>query len=151
MVEKKYPRYGPLFLMGSGLVILCSEFLIWVGNYSAWELIFIPGLEASALIYVIPMIVALLAISGGVVLSVIFRLEKNSSQISPYLRYWTFISFLIGLNLTIFYLTRLFQLHGNYLWQNIAIYVLIAGLICWFLGIVIIATRGTEDIYPAEN
>ena len=151
MVEKKYPRYCPLFLMGSGLILLGSEFLIWVGSYSAWELMLIPGLDALALIYLIPIIAGLLAISGGVVLSVIIQLEKGSSQISPYLRYWTFISFLIGLNLTIFYLTRLFQLHGNYLWQNIAIYVLIAGLICWFLGIVIIATQGTENMNLAEE
>ena len=151
MVEKKYPRYSPFFLLGSGLVLLSSEFLIWVGNYNAWDLIFIPGLDALALIYIIPIIAGLLAISGGVILLMIFRLEKNSSQVSPYLRYWAFASFLIGLNLTIFYLTQLFQLHGNYLWQNIAIYVLIAGLICWFLGIVMVATRGSENVYQKEK
>ena len=145
MVEKNYPRYNSILLMGSGLVILCSEFLSWVGSYNAWELMFIPGIDASVILYLIPLISGLLSISGGTVLLVKHRREKITSQESSFLRYWIYISFLIGLNLTIFYLTRLFQIHGNYLWQNIAIYVLIAGLICWFLGIVAIATQGSEE------
>ena len=145
MVENKYSRYSPLLMIGSGLVIGCSEFLVWVGNYSAWELMGIPSIDALSILYLIPILSGILAISGGITLVVKTRVEKRAGHFSPYLRYWILISFIIGLNLTIFYLARLFQLHGNYLWQNLAIYVLIAGLICWFLGIVTMASLRMEQ------
>jgi len=151
MVEKKTRRYGPYFLVGSGVVLLCSEFFIWVGNYNAWELMLIPGLETLTILYLIPIIAGVLAVSGGVGLLVKNRSETIEVRASSYLRYWAFISFLIGLNLTIIYLTRLFQLHGNYLWQNSAIYILILGLVCWFLGIVLIASHGVEITYHSEK
>ena len=145
MGENNYSIYSPLLLIGSGLIIGSSEFLIWVGNYSAWNLMFIPSIDVLPILYLIPILSGVLSISGGMVLMLKSRLEKASPHVTPYLRYWTFISFIIGLNLTIFYLARLFQLHGNYLWQNLAIYVLIVGLICWFLGIVITTSHGSKE------
>ncbi|MHA1718639.1 MAG: hypothetical protein ACTSXK_03875 [Promethearchaeota archaeon] len=127
-MELKTISIGALISMISGILLLISEFLPWIGDYNAIDLLKISVFDSNQLIYIFPIFAGSIIIIISVFL--LYPAKKKKSIFIIYL-----LLLILCFNLEIFFFSEIFSAHGTYVWQHPGIYFNILGLVGALIGL----------------
>jgi hypothetical protein len=126
-----------LYLMLSGgLLSIIAEFIPWALNLSPFKMI---QLGLDPLIYLLPLF------SGIIIILASLLLSYSKSNI----KYILYILLFFGLQLTFLFISEVYTIHRQYLWNYFGIYLIILSTLLTFFGILMKLSspiKSNEDI-----